>query len=79
MEDENNEDDDEETPEEPSEDEDEDEEEMFPVEKILATRTIRRQVQYRVKWVGYDRPTWELASNIPDILIEEFNKNQNSD
>jgi hypothetical protein len=34
-------------------------EEEFEVEEILDSRRRRHVVQYYVKWVGYDIPTWE--------------------
>jgi len=41
------------------------------VEKILRARTVRKQKQYEVQWVGYEKPTWQLASTIatdvPDL------------
>jgi hypothetical protein len=47
----------------------------WEVEKILAKRTYRRQLQYLVKWKGWTDPTWEPARNLtncPEIL-EQFN------
>ena len=36
-------------------------EDYYDVEAILSERTRRRQKQYKVKWKGYARPTWEPA------------------
>ena len=59
-----------------ADDEDEEEiidEDVHKVEKLLDKRTYRRQVQYLVKWVGYDEPSWEPAKNILcPKLIEMF-------
>ncbi|KAF1784269.1 Chromo domain [Phytophthora cactorum] len=43
----------------------------FEVEAILddrmplSTSTERSVREFKVKWVGYDEPTWEPASNLP--------------
>jgi hypothetical protein len=46
-------------------------EEEYEVEGILKERLVRkgrgRTKQYLVKWVGYDRPTWEPASEFEDV------------
>ena len=40
-------------------------EEEYEVQEVLASRLIRNQLQYRVKWVGYDEdPEWYPAFNI---------------
>lgn len=63
-----------------ADDEDEEEiidEDVHKVEKLLDKRTYRRQVQYLVKWVGYDEPSWEPAKNILcPRLIQIFEENQ---
>ena len=39
--------------------------EEWEVEEILAVRSRRGKLQYRVKWVGYDEdPEWYPASNL---------------
>ena len=40
--------------------------ERLIVEKILRSRSRRRLQEYLVKWVGYEEPTWEPASNLKD-------------
>jgi hypothetical protein len=39
---------------------------QFEVEQILASRTVKNQLQYLVKWVGYssDDNSWEPAANL---------------
>ena len=58
--------------------EEEEEEELFPVEKILRSKTVKKtgQVQYLVKWVGYDQPTWDLGTYIPKVILEDFLKSK---
>ena len=45
-------------------------EEEFHVEKILDEKRTRRgrgsRLEYKVKWLGYARPTWEGASALAD-------------
>ena len=37
----------------------------YEVQEVLASRLIRNQLQYRIKWVSYDKdPEWYLASNV---------------
>ena len=65
------------------EDEDEEEEEIIDedvhkVEKLLDKRKYRRQVQYLVKWVGYDEPSWEPAKNILCPKLIEMFENRTS-
>ena len=49
---------------------------VFSVEKIVEKRYNSKKVQYEylVKWVGYSsrENTWELPSNIPDNVLEEY-------
>lgn len=33
--------------------------ERYVVESVLSQRTFRGKLQYLVKWLGYDKPTWE--------------------
>ena len=68
-----------------ADDEDEEEEEIIDedvhkVEKLLDKRTYRRQVQYLVKWVGCDEPSWEPKKNILcPKLIQMFENQDDSD
>jgi Chromo (CHRromatin Organisation MOdifier) domain len=40
-------------------------EEEYEVQEVLASRTIKNQLEYRIKWVGYDEdPEWYAASNV---------------
>lgn len=48
-------------------------EEEYEVEKILQEKLIRRgrgppKLQYLVKWTGYVRPTWEMASALKNTI-----------
>lgn len=51
-------------------------EDPYIVEKIVAKRynSHKCQYEYRVKWLGYDTKenTWELPSNIPNRLLNEY-------
>ena len=55
-------------------------EEEFEVESILDSRIFRRQLQYRVKWKGYDAEgdsaTWEPAAHFKHSkeVISDFHK-----
>ena len=52
-----------------------DEVDQFPVEKLLQTRLSGKKkkiVEYLVKWVGWDEPSWEPETNIHPGLIEKF-------
>ena len=54
---------------------DEDEAEVWEVEEIVNYRTLKRVVQYRVRWVGCTEfeDTWETIDhldNCPDKLKE---------
>ena len=52
-----------------------DNEEQYEVEKILDSRIHRRRLEYHVKWVGYNEPTWEKAADVEgtaDEAIAEF-------
>ena len=66
------------------EDEDEDEEDevldedVHKVERLLDRRTYRRQVQYLVKWVGCDEPSWEPKKNILCPKLIQIFENQTS-
>jgi len=52
----------------------------FEAEKILAKRTHRGKVQYRVKWVGWEdnECTWEPIENLANCEkpLEDFKKEQ---
>ncbi|CZT20956.1 uncharacterized protein RCC_06817 [Ramularia collo-cygni] len=50
----------------PAEDEDE-EEDYYEVEKIFGHRTVKGEIEYRVKWLGYvgdEEKTWEPKLNV---------------
>lgn len=48
----------------------------FDIEKILDKRMKRRQVQYLVKWEGYDdmENTWEPDENLPENMVRQYEK-----
>ena len=39
-------------------------EDIYQVEEILSSKTIKGKDYYLLKWVGYDEPTWEKGSNL---------------
>ncbi|KAH8144651.1 uncharacterized protein LAJ45_11360 [Morchella importuna] len=39
-------------------------EEEFEVQEVMDSRIRRNQLQYLVKWTGYEQPTWEPARNL---------------
>ena len=52
-------------------------EEEWLVEEILDARKIRRSLNYLVKWVGFDNPTWQPAADIthsPELLQEFYER-----
>ena len=54
-----------------------DEEEEYEVEEILDSRLHRGKLQYLVKWVGYNEPSWQPESDVTgnaDEAIEDFYK-----
>merc|ERR1711953_847712 len=56
----------------------ESEEEEYEVERIVATRFVKKKQQYLVKWVNYDEQwnTWEPIENLEGSheLVEAFNR-----
>ena len=42
-------------------------EEEYKVERIEDSRVFRRQLQYLVKWKGYDERSWEPAVNVDGL------------
>jgi hypothetical protein len=52
-------------------------EEEFQVERIEYSRLLRRQLQYLVKWKGYNETSWEPAANVDGIkAIDKFHTQQ---
>src|SRR5436853_2932882 len=51
-------------------------EEEWEVEDILDSRLHYRQLQYLVRWVGYDAPTWQTPSDLAHSsdLVREFHR-----
>lgn len=64
--------------EEDSEDSEEEEEEEieYEVENILKKRVSKGQVQYLVKWYGYNEMTWEPEKNLTNCkkMLKKFKK-----
>ena len=48
--------------------------EYYTIETILEFKKVSNRHMYLIKWIGYDKPTWEPRENIPRSLIEKFNK-----
>ena len=49
--------------------------EEWHVEEILDSRIHHRHLQYLVKWVGYDRPNWELAEGMNKLeAVDRFHE-----
>ena len=54
-----------------------DEHEEYEVEEIRDARLHRRKLQFLVKWVGYNEPTWQPAPdllNVPERVKEFYEK-----
>ena len=49
--------------------------ESFKVEKLLRKRIVKKQVQFQVKWAGFDQTSWEPVANIHPGLIQAFDEN----
>ncbi|HLO99762.1 MAG TPA: reverse transcriptase domain-containing protein [Fimbriimonas sp.] len=51
-----------------------DNEEEFEVEEILDSRRRYRRLEYLVRWVGYDTPTWQPAADCDNCptLVRKF-------
>jgi hypothetical protein len=48
-------------------------EEEYEVERIEDSRIFQRQLQYLVKWKGYDEMSWESAVNVDGLkAIDKF-------
>jgi hypothetical protein len=56
------------------EEEEKEKEKEFDVETVLDRKNVGRGTFYLVKWVGYDKPTWEnqktLMEDIPEMIAE---------
>lgn len=50
------------------------EEDVFIAEKIVKQRKRKGKVEYLVRWKGYgeEDDTWEVAKNLPTILLKEW-------
>jgi hypothetical protein len=48
----------------------------YEVQAITGHRRKGAELQYRVKWLGYPRPTWETASNLTNCqeLLDNYNR-----
>ena len=47
------------------------------MKEILDAWKIRRSLNYLVKWVGFDNPTWQPAADIthsPELLQEFYER-----
>merc|ERR1719361_978134 len=57
---------------------DDGEEEEWEVEKIVGRRVEEEEVQFLVKWVGWDEETWEPEINLAgsEILISDYQRLQ---
>jgi hypothetical protein len=44
----------------------------YVVDKIERCVNYRGKRYYKVKWQGLSKRTWELESNIPNVLIQDF-------
>ena len=45
---------------------------QYEVERILACRKRGNQMQYKIKWLGYTKTSWEPRENISEYLIRQF-------
>ena len=53
---------------------------VFKIEKILEKKKIKNIWKVKIKWIGYDTPTWEtyskIKSDVPELMQEFENKNK---
>jgi hypothetical protein len=50
-------------------------EDEYLVERIEDARLYYRKLQYLVKWVGYDEPTWEPADSlVATVALDDFER-----
>lgn len=51
-------------------------EEEYVVQEILDSRIWRRQLQYLIRWEGYEQPSWEKATNISHAtgLVRKYHR-----
>ncbi|KAK0403285.1 hypothetical protein QR680_016836 [Steinernema hermaphroditum] len=48
---------------------------VWDVEKVIGRRVVDDEVQYRVKWFGWDDPTWQSESDFVNTeCIEEYHQ-----
>lgn len=52
--------------------------EEYEIECILDSRKRHNRMEYCVKWVGWDDPTWEPKSGLPQELVAAFHAKKNS-
>ncbi len=52
------------------------EEDEWDVQKVTNYENINGQKQYKVKWTGYDKTTWELEENLKNAKkkVKEYHK-----
>jgi Chromo (CHRromatin Organisation MOdifier) domain len=52
-----------------------DEEPEYQAEEVLDARTRYKKLEYLVKWIGYDEPTWEPATLVNKLqVIDDFHR-----
>ena len=51
------------------------EEDVFTIEAIQKKKVTKKGSMFLVKWLGYDKTTWEPMKNIPRFIIDFFEKN----
>ena len=51
-------------------------EEEWEVERVLDSRLFYRKLQYLVKWMGDDTPTWQLFGNMEHAMdaVRDFHR-----
>ena len=45
---------------------------QFEIEELLRREIINKVIYYLVKWVGYEKPTWENEANLPKLLKDKY-------
>ena len=52
-------------------------EQEYEIEALKEVRQRRGKRQFLVKWVGYDKPTWEPEGNLPEEMVHSYLQEHN--
>ena len=51
----------------------------YTVERILNHRVApeQDQLEFLIKWAGYEEPTWTRRSHVPEELVSRYSRRRN--